>query len=108
MVAARPSNLIKQLMDNTRIACATSIAQEHSRLPGNVRVTDMSLANNFDIVYGPNDKEIRIVTEHDCVAIMDGCDLHFLPGDEPSKLAKYVVEYMAGGSRAMYDKIDEQ
>ena len=57
----------------------------------------MSLANNFDIVYGPTAKQIRIVTEHGDVAIMDDGDLHFLPGgEEPSKLAKYVVEYMVG------------
>lgn len=103
----RPSNPITQFMDNMRIACATSIAQEHSRFLGNVSVTEMSLGNNFNIVYGPNDKEICIVTEHGDVAIMDDGDLHFLPGgEEPSKLAKYVVEYMVGGRGAMYDKID--
>ena len=41
-------------MDHMRSECATRIAEQRSRLSGDVRLTEMSLANNFDIVYGAN------------------------------------------------------
>ena len=69
----------------------------------------MSLANNFDIVYGANNNRIRIVTDCGEVAIMDDGDLHFLPGPsilQPPRLAALVVEYMIGGDDAMRAMID--
>ena len=45
----RPDNHITQLMDRVRSECATRIVEQRSRLSGDVRLTEMSLANNFDI-----------------------------------------------------------
>ena len=60
-IGQRPDNHITQLMDHVRSECATRIAEQRSRLSGDVWLTEMSLANNFDIVYGVNNNRIRIV-----------------------------------------------
>ena len=113
MVAAktneRPSNPITKLMDSVRVACATCIAEQHSRFSGCVSLTEMSIANNFDILHG-DEKRIRIVTERGVVAIMDEGQLRFMPGDtrEPPKIAVLIVEYLIGGREAMHDKFHEE
>jgi hypothetical protein len=105
----RPRNPITEKMDSMRAACATIIAENHDRLSESVRITEMSLGNNFDIVYGDGQRHIRVVTERGDVAIMDveSGIVHELPGGEDvATLAAYILEYLVGGEDAMRERID--